>query len=131
MSGNGGRCPKVFVPRLRCRQVPPVSQLLPQAGDQALMLHWLTGYLGHSPEFTAAAGRYLNMAQRRQDGRRPVTGHPGGPPGDQDDESPVTGACHAGICGSPGGAIPPGHPTRRGGSPVPIVNHDQFRSADP
>jgi hypothetical protein len=78
-----------------------ISELLPHAGDQALMLHWLTGYLGHSPEFTAAAGLYLDMAQRRQAGRRQVNGHPG--PGDpaspRRDDSVTTNTCPA--CGQP------------------------------
>jgi hypothetical protein len=52
-----------------------ISELLPQAGDQALMLHWLTGYLGHSPEFTAAARRYLDKAQHRQAAKPGINGH--------------------------------------------------------
>jgi hypothetical protein len=78
-----------------------ISEQLPQAGDQALMLHWLTGYLGHSPEFTAAAGLYLDMAQHRQADKRGVNGHPG--PGDPASprryDSVTTNTCPA--CGQP------------------------------
>src|SRR3954447_26748841 len=57
------------------------------------------------PPSTSSAGdqtlhqtRYLTPASLR-------TGNgslPSPPSGDQDDKSPVTGDCHAGICGSPG-----------------------------
>jgi RNA-directed DNA polymerase len=40
------------------------------------------------------------------------TGCGTGPPGDQDSKSPVSREAHAGILWEPGGAIPPGHPTR-------------------
>lgn len=48
-----------------------ISQLLPRPGDQEVMLHWLIGFLSHSPEFTAAATLYLDMEQHRQAGRNP------------------------------------------------------------
>jgi hypothetical protein len=77
-----------------------ISDLLPHAGDQALMLHWLTGYLGHSPQFTAAAGLYLDMAQRRQAGSQ-IGGHPGpaGPASPRRDDSVTINTCPA--CGQP------------------------------
>jgi len=77
-----------------------ISELLPQAGDQALMLHWLAGYLGLSPGFTAAASLYLDMA-RHQQARRGEHGSPG--PGDpappRRDDSVTIRTCPA--CGQP------------------------------
>ncbi len=69
-----------------------ISELLPQPGDHALMLHWLTGYLGHS--------LYLDMAQHQQ-ARRGEHGNPG--PGDpappRRDDSVTIRTCPA--CGKP------------------------------
>ncbi len=77
-----------------------ISELLPQAGDQALMLHWLTGDLGHSPGFAAAASLYPGMAQHQQ-ARRAEHGNPG--PGDpatpRCDDSVTIRTCPA--CGQP------------------------------
>jgi Zn ribbon nucleic-acid-binding protein len=78
-----------------------ISQLLPQAGDQALMLHWLTGFLSHSPEFTAAATLYLDMEQRRQAGNPKTSLHPRAarPESPQRDDSVTIRTCPA--CGQP------------------------------
>jgi hypothetical protein len=66
-----------------------ISELLPQAGDEALMLRWLAGYLGHS--------LYLDMARHQQAGRGDH-GSPGPAPPPRDDSVTIR-TCPA--CGQP------------------------------